>query len=223
MADFPSSAREGQQLYKLMIGCITPRPIAWVATRSASGVANLAPYSFFNGLTYNPPTVAFTAIDRKDGPKDTARNVREHGEFIVHIVSAELAEPMNITCGEYGADVNEFDEAKLTVVPGSAVDVPRVAEALVAMECRVSQIITLGDQPPHAHHILGEVLHWHLDDRILDETQRTPIDAAALDAVGRMGGVEYSYTRDRFALERPVIDPEDPRSIASANKRAGGK
>ena len=96
-----------------------------------------------------------------------------------------------------------------------------MAEALVAMECRVTQIIRLGAAPPHSSHVLGEVLHWHIDDRILDESQRTPIDAAALDAVGRMGGVEYAYTRDRFAIDRPVIAPEDLRSIASAKARLG--
>jgi len=223
MADFASTEREGRHLYKLMIGTITPRPIAWVSTRSASGVGNLAPYSFFNGVTWNPPTLAFSSIDRPNGMKDTARNIAEHPECIVHIVSAELAEKMNQTCGDYGADIDEMVEAGLTAVPGAAVDVPRVGEALVALECRVTQVLRLGAQPPLCSHIIAEVLHWHMDDRILDEAARTPVDAAALDSVGRMGGVEYSYTRDRFALERPVIAPEDPKSIPAAEARAGGR
>ena len=215
MAAFHSHEKPGRELYKYIIGTIVPRPIAWVATRSAGGLPNLAPFSFFNGITYNPPTVAFSAIDRDDGPKDTARNVTEHPEFIVHIVSQHLAEQMNVTCGDFGADVDEFSEAGLAAVPGTVVAVPRVAAALVALECRVSHHIVLGDQPPHGHHILGEVLYWHIDDRILDPGARNPIRAEALAAVGRMGGIEYARTTDRFEIARPEIRPEDPRSIAA--------
>lgn len=213
MADFASAERETTEIYKLIIGCIVPRPIAFVATRSAAGQANLAPFSFFNGVCSNPPTLAFTVIDRGKRLKDTSRNIGEHPEFVVHIVSENMAERMNVTCGEYGAHIDEFKEAGLTPVAGTVVDVPRVKEALVAMECRMTHHIRLGAKPPYASHILGEILYWHVDDAILLERGR--IDADALKAIGRMGGVEYTRTGDRFAMERPVVTEEDPRSVSS--------
>lgn len=213
MAHFASSEREGQELYKYLIGCVVPRPIAWVSTRSAAGAPNLAPFSFFNACGYNPPTLAITVIDRGTAMKDTSRNIGEHPEFIVHIVSEDMAERMNITCGEYGAHIDEFREAGLTPVPGTAVRVPRVKEALAAMECRLTHHIRLGAKPPYASHILGEIVYWHLDDRILAGKGR--VDPDALRAIGRMGGSEYSRTRERFVMERPVVAESDPRSVAA--------
>ena len=213
MAHFASAERESTEIYKLIIGCIVPRPIAFVATRSAVGQPNLAPFSFFNGVCSNPPTLAFTVIDRGKRMKDTSRNIGEHPEFIVHIVSEAIATQMNVTCGEYGAHIDEFKEAGLTPVSGTAVDVPRVKEALVAMECRMTHHIRLGAKAPYASHILGEILYWHVDDALLMERGR--VDADALKAIGRMGGVEYTRTADRFAMERPVVNEEDPRSVSS--------
>ena len=224
MPSFSSQQRDHRELYKYIIGCIVPRPIAWVSTLGADGAANLAPFSFFNGCTWNPPTLAFSCTDREEDMKDTARNISEHPEFIVHIVSEGLSDAMNITCGDYGADIDEFDEARLTAVPGSEVNVPRVAEALAAFECRVSHHLRLGDKPPHCSHILGEIVHIHLDDSILDESRRNPIKAEVLQAVGRMGGIEYARTSDRFEIPRPVLNPEDPRSIpARKAARAEGQ
>jgi len=214
MPDFPSSDREPLDLYKLIIGCVVPRPIAWVSTRARDGSPNLAPFSFFNGAGYNPPTMAISVIDRPDGMKDTARNIGEHPEFIVHIVNEEMTEQMNITCGEYGAHIDEFQEAGLTPMPGTVVKVPRIKEALVAMECRMTHHIRLGARPPFTSHILGEVVYWHLAESIVMERGR--INPDALRAIGRMGGSEYSRTRDRFVMERPVVPPGDPRSVASA-------
>lgn len=213
MARFATSERETTDLYKLIIGCIVPRPIAFVATRSAAGLPNLAPFSFFNAVCSNPPTLAFSVIDRGTRMKDTSRNIGEHPEFIVHIVSEPIAEKMNLTSGEYGGHINEFVEAGFTAVPGTAVEVPRVKEALVAMECRLTHHIRIGARPPYCSHILGEVLYWHVDDSILMERGR--VDADALKAVGRMGGSEYTRTTDRFAMERPVLADQDPRSVAS--------
>ena len=213
MADFPSSSRVPGDLYKLLTGCIVPRPIAFVSTRSKEGIANLSPFSFFNGVGYNPPTVAFSVIDRGGEMKDTSRNISEHPEFIVHIVSEGLVEKMNETCGDFGAHVDEFKEAGLTAVPGSLVDVPRVSEALVALECRLSHHLRIGTSAPVTSHILGEIVHWHIADELLNE--RSHINPEVLKAVGRMGGNDYTRTRDRFVIERPVIAPEDPRSIPS--------
>jgi flavin reductase (DIM6/NTAB) family NADH-FMN oxidoreductase RutF len=217
VADFASSEREPTELYKYIIGCVVPRPIAWVATRSAAGLANLAPFSYFNACTHNPPTVAFSVNDRGGAMKDTSRNIGEHPEFIVHIVSESLAERMNVTCGDYGAHIDEFREAGLTPVPGTVVQVPRVQEALVALECRLTHHLRLGAKPPYCSHILGEILYWHLDDSILLERGR--VNADALRAVGRMGGTEYTKTRERFVLERPVVPEADPRSLAAYRAR----
>ncbi len=213
MAEFSSRDKPERELYKLLIGCVVPRPIAWVATRSAAGEANLAPFSFFNAIGAKPPALAFSPNDRGKEMKDTLRNILEHPEFIVHVVSEPLAEQMNTTCGDFGADIDEFVEAGLTAVPGTVVDVPRVAEALVAMECRMTHHITIGDKPPQSHHFLGEVLYWHLDDRVVNE--QLHVNADALQAVGRMGGIEYTRTADRLAIERPVVPEDDPRSIAA--------
>jgi len=213
MAHFACAERESTEIYKLIIGCIVPRPIAFVATRSAAGQPNLAPFSFFNGVCSNPPTLAFSVIDRGTRMKDTSRNIGEHPEFVVHIVSESMAERMNVTCGDYGAHIDEFKEAGLTPVPGTVVDVPRVQEALVAMECRMTHQIRLGAKPPYASHFLGEILYWHLDDTLLLERGR--IDPDVLKAIGRMADVEYTRTRDRFRMERPVIGEGDPRSVAS--------
>ncbi len=217
MADFASTEKVQNELYKYLIGCVVPRPIAWVATRGVSGAANVAPFSYFNACGANPPTLAFTVTDRGSAMKDTSRNIGEHPEFIVHIVSESMAEQMNVTCGDYGAHIDEFREAGLTPVPGTVVRVPRIREALVAMECRLTHHIRLGAKPPYASHILGEVLYWHLDDSILME--RCRVDADRLRAVGRMGGTEYTRTLDRFAIERPVVNEADPRSVASYRTR----
>jgi flavin reductase (DIM6/NTAB) family NADH-FMN oxidoreductase RutF len=213
MAHYASSERETADLYKILIGSVVPRPIAFVSTRSAAGMGNLAPFSFFNAVGQNPPTLAFSVVDRGPRMKDTSRNVGEHPEFIVHIVSEPIAEKMNITSGDYGGHINEFVEAGFTAVPGTAVDVPRVKEALVAMECRMTHHLRIGSKPPYTSHILGEVIYWHVDESVLADRGR--IDPDRLRAVGRMGGSEYTRTGDRFAMERPVIAEQDPRSVAS--------
>ncbi|MCH8887650.1 MAG: flavin reductase family protein [SAR324 cluster bacterium] len=213
MVEFHSKDKKTRDMYKYLIGCVVPRPIAWVSTRSAAGEANLAPFSFFNGVGANPPALAFSPNDRADGMKDTCRNILEHPEFIVHVVSEPISAQMNVTCGDYGADIDEFVEAGLTAVPGTAVDVPRVKEALVAFECKLYQHIRMGEHPPHNNHIIGEIVYWHIDDSILDESARNPVRPELLQAVGRMGGIEYARTTDRFEIVRPVIEAGDPRSI----------
>ena len=220
MAEFDTSEKDPQFIYKLVIGTIVPRPIAFVSTVSPEGVANLAPFSFFNGVCNHPPTVLFSVVDRKGEKKDTARNVEAHPEFIVHIVSEGIAEKMNVTCGDYGAHVSEFVEAGFTAVPGTRVRVPRVAEAQVAMECRLLRIVDVGHPPDGAHVVFGEVIHWHLQDGLLDSRNR--VDADKLRAIGRMGGIEYTRTRDRFSIERPVIPDEDPRSVAAFRRMQRG-
>lgn len=220
MAQFATTDREPLALYKLMIGFIVPRPIAFVSTVSREGVANLAPFSFFNAITYDPPTVMFSVIDRAGERKDTSRNIEQNPEFVVHIVSEDIAERMNVTCGDYGAHISEFQEAGFTALDSERVAVPRVAEAQVAMECRLSHHLRIGRAPATASLVIGEVLYWHIDDSVLMERGR--IDPEKLRAVGRMGGVDYATTRDRFSLERPLIADSDPRSVAAYRAKQGG-
>ncbi|MDH4248098.1 MAG: flavin reductase family protein [Deltaproteobacteria bacterium] len=219
MAQFLSSEKDREVLYRYLIGCVVPRPIAWVLTRSREGRPNLAPFSFFNAAGNNPPTLAFTVADRGEELKDTSRNIGEHPEFVVHIVTEDLMEAMNMTSGDYGADISETSVAGLETVPGTVVDVPRLVAAPVALECRLTHHLRLGNQAPRSSHILGEVVCWHFEDRVLSENAREPVNPEALAAVGRMGGMNYSRTRDRFRLERPAVSPEDPRSIPSARTR----
>ena len=211
MAEFAACEKKLNERYKMLIGCVVPRPIGFIATKSRDGVPNLAPFSFFNGVSANPLTVAFSVGDRGEEMKDTSRNIKEHPEFIVHIVSEPIAEQMNTTCGDFGPHVDEFVESGLTAVPGTMVDVPRVAQALVALECRMTHFLRIGNGPPKSSHILGEVIYLHFDDRVLNE--RGHIDAEALQAIGRMGGLDYTRTQDRLTIERPVVNADDPRSI----------
>ncbi len=184
-----------QQLYNLINSIVAPRPIAWVSTRSAAGVANVAPHSYCMIVCPDPPIIAFSST----GAKDTVRNVRATREFVFNQVPEWLAEEMNLTSGDFPADVSEFDWAGLTPVPSEVVGAPRVGEAPAAMECRLRDIQDFGHGPSHL--IIGEVVHIAIDpafiaDGILDVTQTRP--------VGRLARIAYSHTRDFYAMPRPT-------------------
>lgn len=194
-------SRSAADNYKLMIGSIVPRPIAFVSTVSTAGIYNLAPFSFFNAVCAEPPIITF-ATGCRVPPKDTLVNVRETGEFVVNIVSEEFAEAMNACSGEYPAGVNEFELSGLTPVPGDLVRAPRVRESHVNMECRVLQILDLSTRPRGGSLIIGEVVRFHVDAAMLSNFR---IDPGQLRAIGRMGGNEYTHTRDRFQMIRPQV------------------
>jgi flavin reductase (DIM6/NTAB) family NADH-FMN oxidoreductase RutF len=189
-------------IYKLMIGMIVPRPIAFVSTVDAHGIRNLAPFSYFTACSSNPPVVCFCASVRT-GPrpqKDTLENIRATGEFVVNIVSEDFAEKMNATSAEVPPDIDEFELSGLTPLASDLVKPPRVAESRVHMECRLRQVITVSDQPGGGILILGDVLRFHVADEILDGYK---IDPDKLKAVGRMGGPTFVRTHDRFDMKRP--------------------
>lgn len=189
-------------IYKLMIGMIVPRPIAFVSSLDAAGTRNLAPFSYFTACSSNPPMVCFSTTVRS-GPrpyKDTLENVQATGEFVVNIVSEEFAEKMNLTSAEVPPDVDEFVMSGLTPIASDLVKPPRVAESKVQMECRLHQIITVSDKPGGGFLILGEVLRFHVLESLLDGFK---IDPDKLNAIGRMGGPTYARTRDRFEMQRP--------------------
>ena len=193
-----------KSLYKLMIGSIVPRAIGWVSTVDAAGEPNLAPFSFFTAAGANPPHVLFCPMIRAtDGqPKDTLRNVRASGEFVVNIVTETLAAQMNITSTEFPAEVNEFAAAGLTPIPSIVVRPPRVAESPIHYECRLTQIIDLGQEAGAASVVIGQVVHLHVDDALLIGGDK--IDIAQLQPIGRLAGNSYSRVAPAmFDLVRP--------------------
>ncbi len=191
-----------QNIYKLLIGVIVPRPIAFVSTVSSDGVPNLAPYSFFTCASANPPVVCFCPMVRRGQPKDTLANVRATREFVVNIVSEEIAGQMNITSGDYSPEIDEFEKSGLTKVASGLVKPPRVLESPVNMECKLTQIVDVSTEPMGGSLVLGEVVRFHVRDELVENFR---IDPDLLQAIGRMGGPTYTRTRDRFDLERPRI------------------
>jgi len=188
-------------VYKVLVSTIVPRPIAWVTTLDEDGALNAAPFSFFNAMSGNPPVVCFGIGGRKPGDaKDTGNNVRRTGEFVVNMVSDELAEAMNVTAIEFDSNVNEFHEAGITPAPSALVAPPRILESPVSLECKRLVIVDVGVDRSV---VLGTVVAIHVrDDCVLDK-DKFYIDTPKLDLVGRMhGGGWYSRTRDRFEIPR---------------------
>ena len=186
--------------YKLLIGLVVPRAIGWIGTRNRSGLANLAPFSFFTAVAATPPTVMFSTVRPGGRRKDTLANVRETGEFTVNVVTEEVVEQMNATSATVDSNVDEFELAGLTAVEGSVVAAPAVAEAKAVFECTVVDTVDVGRPPMGATMVLGRVELFHVESGLLDGTR---IDQDALRAVGRMGGPLYTRTRDIFGMARP--------------------
>lgn len=194
---------------RVFTGVIVPRPIAFVSSMSSEGYVNLAPYSFFNAVSYDPPTIVFSSSRHAgDKQKDTLANIEETGEFVINIVSEEIAEAMNITAAEYPADVDEFQIAGLTQVPSQVVKPPGVAESPVNMECRLKQVVPIGEGA-HAHGlVIGEVVLVRVRDDIIDGHR---INHQRLKPVGRLAGNMYCHTGDSYEMVRPVYNPDAQR------------
>jgi len=190
-------------LYKILIGSVVPRPIGWISTVNASGQPNLAPFSFFNVVCAKPPTVLFCPMIRStDGnQKDTLNNVKATGEFVVNIVTEELASQMVETSVEIAANVNEFELAKLKTASSTVVKPPRVAESPIHFECKLTQIVEIGNNPGGGSVVIGEIVHLHVDERVLFGGDK--IDLAALRPIGRLAGSAYVRVTDLFEMERP--------------------
>jgi flavin reductase (DIM6/NTAB) family NADH-FMN oxidoreductase RutF len=205
-ADLPHS-----ELYSILINAVVPRPIAWVSTVSASGQINLAPFSFFNAVCTDPPLLAFApglrrpkqSKEEQGVAKDTLRNVRETQEFVVNVVTYELREAMNLSSGDYDASVNEFDLAGLTAEPSKMVRPPRVAESPVSFECKLHQILDFSPAPTSGSLVIGEIVSIHVDDAHMKEGK---LDRDSLDMIGRMGGMQYTRTTQRFEMVRPKVE-----------------
>lgn len=189
--------------YKLMIGTIQPRPIAWVSSLSIDGVLNLAPFSFFTAVCSEPPTIVFCPGVRAStgGEKDTLRNIRETGEFVINVVSESVAAAMNITSTDLPHEVDEFELAGMTPLASTLVRPPRVAESPVNMECKLSQIVTISERVGGGWLVIGEILMMHVADEIYVPDFK--IDTLKLQPVGRLAGAGYSHTHDLFEMQRP--------------------
>lgn len=200
MTMFAAADLDPTECYKLTTGLVVPRPIGWIGTFDADGVANLAPYSFFQAVATNPPVILFSTGINSGRVKDSLANVRQTGVFTASIVDYDLGPAMNASAAEVDSSMSEFILAGLTPKLFGSVEAPGVAEAKAVLECRVVNEIVLGREPVTHALTFGEVVAFHVADEILDGTR---IDAVKLDALGRLAGNSYATTREQFTLVRP--------------------
>jgi flavin reductase (DIM6/NTAB) family NADH-FMN oxidoreductase RutF len=192
-----------RQRYKLMTATITPRPIAWVTTLSADGIANAAPFSFFNMMGDDPPIVVLGFLASEDRAlKDSAANILETGEFVVNLVPERLAAAMNATSRNMPAGQDELSLAGLDVAPSARVAPPRIADSPVAFECRRTETVW---SAPRQLMIVGDVLMAHIDDACVADAGSCHVDTPALGLIARMHGSDwYARQTDLFQLARPT-------------------
>lgn len=196
------TALSARVAYQWMTTTIMPRPIAWVSTVSPDGRTNLAPFSFFQGITANPPTLMFVPVNNREGQKkDTVRNIELVPEFVVNLVPYRLAEPMNASAALLPYGESEFEKFGVTSAPSARIRPPRVAQAPVAYECTLQQIVNIGTGALAANVVFGRIVAAHVSDEVIGADGYP--DSAKLDLVGRLGREDYTMTRDTFALSRP--------------------
>jgi flavin reductase (DIM6/NTAB) family NADH-FMN oxidoreductase RutF len=208
--DIQAGQKPWRDVYKLCIGFINPRPIALVATRGQDGALNLAPYSFFNMVSANPPVIIFApTVNRHGKMKDTLINVEQTGEFVIATVNADIAQAMNQCAATLPFGQSEFAFSGLTPAPAKMVQAPLVQEAPVNMECRLREVKRIGDGPGSGNVVFGDILAIHIADEILDEHQ-VP-DPRKLTTVGRMGGAWYANADEPYEMKIPVVEREAPK------------
>ena len=201
---FDPTDKSISETHKLMIGSIVPRPIAFVSTRSKDGKNNVAPFSYFNGVCSKPPTIMFAPARRGwDGEeKDTLINIRDTEEFVVNIVSESFAEKMVMCSTDFDSDVDEFDISKLTPVASQKVSPPGVGESKVSFECKLNQIVEIGDGTAGSGFlVIGTIVLFHIDDNVYDNG-RILLDK--LQPLGRLAGNWYTRTTDTLKIIRKI-------------------
>ncbi|HEY9639000.1 MAG TPA: flavin reductase family protein [Coleofasciculaceae cyanobacterium] len=198
-----------EERYKLLTGCVVPRPIAVVSTVSPQGIPNLAPFSYFNVVGHLPMALSFCVAGRKPdrSPKDSLRNACSAaeggtGEFVVNMAVESFAAAMAKTATPIAYEESEYDLAHLTPVPSKVVLPPRIGESPVAFECRTLQVVPVGI----SHLVIGEVVHMVIQDDLLDERFR--VNPNELKAIGRMAGSQYCRTQDRFEIRDETFFPK---------------
>ena len=195
----PINSLSSTQAYRIVSSLVVPRPIAWVSTLDSSGIRNLAPHSFFNMASATPPIVHFSSNGwREDGePKDSLRNARDTGEFVVNIVDSTHLLAMNISSADFPAGEDEFLWADLESEPSLLLKTPRVRGAMAALGCRVETIVEIGD----GHVVFGQVVEVHISERVWQEGRVNP---KVLDPIARLGGSSYARLGEVFHLQRPT-------------------
>tara|TARA_Y100000590_G_scaffold56398_1_gene59153 strand:- start:2714 stop:3337 length:624 start_codon:yes stop_codon:yes gene_type:complete len=193
-----------KEIHKLMIGSIVPRPIALVSTISKDNIFNLAPFSYFNGVCSNPPTIVFAPCRRAwdGGKKDTLINIEYNKEFVVNLVSEDFADKM-VTCStDFSPDIDEFSISKLTPKPSTIISAPRVLESKISLECKLNQVVEIGNgEVGSGFLVIGTILLFHIDDKIFENGK---INLDKLSPIGRLAGNWYSKQLDRFEIERKI-------------------
>lgn len=195
------STLDHRDIYKLMSGCIIPRPIAWVSTQDANGCNNLAPFSYYTGIASHPPTLCISVAHhskRETGHKDTLQNILETREFVVNVVTEATAHAMQTTADDHPADIDEFDIAKVAASPSITVRPPRVAESPACFECKLYDTVQIGEGAGSSVLVIGEVTHIFVRDDVRNE--RGHIDPIALQPLGRSAGYSYCTVRDVFDM-----------------------
>lgn len=200
--DIENTDRSWQDVYKLAITFVTPRPIAFVSSLSPDGVRNLAPFSFFNMVSANPPVLIVCPSRYRDGrKKDTLANIEATGEFVVATVTAPMTERMNQASAAYPPDIDEFTAVGFTPSPATKVKPALVADSPVNCECRLDRIVDYGEAAGAGAVIFGRIVAIHVDERYLAADGL--MDDKKLQTIGRMGRLTYARTTDRFDLPRP--------------------
>jgi flavin reductase (DIM6/NTAB) family NADH-FMN oxidoreductase RutF len=188
----------GPEMYRFLISAVVPRPIAFVSTRSAGGRVNLAPFSYFNAISSVPPLVGIAIVDRPGDEKDTLRNIRETGEFVVNLVCEPMLAAMAKTAGDWPSDTSEFEVAGLTPEPSEVVAPPYVRESPLQLECRLHREVPLGN----SFLVVGEVVMVRVRDDVFTDGR---VDPVKLQPVGRLGGEYYSLLREVVKEPRPRV------------------
>jgi flavin reductase (DIM6/NTAB) family NADH-FMN oxidoreductase RutF len=199
--DFTTAELTAQQNYRLLNGGVTPRPIAWISTRSADGVDNLAPYSFFTVASCNPPVLLYTQVTQRNGQdKDTLVNLRQTGECVVNIVSSGLMEKANMTSAAIDGSISEFDHADVAQCQSAVVDVSSVKDSPVRYECTLREIRPISDLPTGGTIVLLDVKSIYVrDDLYRDDA----INQHQIDSVGKLGGDAFAVKPTIKELKRP--------------------
>jgi flavin reductase (DIM6/NTAB) family NADH-FMN oxidoreductase RutF len=197
------------EIYKLLVGAIVPRPIAWVSTCNSQGVGNLAPFSFFNAVSSDPPCLMISIARKPKGDKkDTLKNIEETGQFVVNLVSTSLAQVMNQSAADYPYGVDEMKQLGLTPEPSLKIQPPRVKESCVQMECETYQTLEIGNgqTPGSTTVVIGKILAMHVSELAYRDGK---IITEALQPLARMAGAQYAKPGEIFTLERPQAHSSD--------------
>lgn len=201
---FDTAQLDQKRCYKLLASTVVPRPIAWMITKDEKGQVNAAPFSFFNFFAGFPPVIC-VGIGRRDGrPKDSLANIEINKDFVINLVTEELAEAMNTTATPFDTGVNELEMARLEVTQSQGIDMPRIIASPVALECRLQQLV---DVDTTAKIAIAHVVGMHIDDAAIVDSERCYIDTAKLKLIGRMESPGwYTRTHDRFKMKQLSVE-----------------